>query len=119
VAFEGKAIAWIEKMKAAEPCRAAWWANFLKTEGVSPANQAKVGALAGELLKDPVNLAYIKGISDIEEMADDVLAKISKFSEKGHTAPEIQKRCDKLLAEHAQTPWIKDVLTALKEKTGG
>jgi len=118
-AFEEKTLAWIGNMKGQEPHRAAWWANFLKTEGVTPASQPKVAALADELLKDPVNLAYIKGIADIEDTAEDVLAKISKFSEKGHTAPEIQKRCDKLLVPHAETPWIKEVLTALKEKTSG
>ena len=117
--FEAAAISWIEKTKSSAPHRAAWWARFLKTQGVTPAHQAKIASLDTEFSQSPINKAYIKGISDIEEVADNVLSKISKFSEKGHTAPEIQKRCDKLLAEHAQTPWIKDVLTALKEKTGG
>jgi hypothetical protein len=116
--FEAALIAWIEKTKASAPHRAAWWARFLKAQGVSASHQARITALDAEFSQTPSNEAYIKGISDIEEFADDVLAKISIYSEKGHTTPEIQKKCDKLLEVHAETPWIKDVLTALKNKTG-
>lgn len=117
-AFEGRAIEWIEKTKGSAPHRAAWWARSFKTVGVSPVHSAKISALDAELSAGPENAAYIKGIADIEEFADSVLAKISIYSEKGHTTPEIQKKCDKLLVEHSGTPWISDVLTALKNKTG-
>lgn len=118
-AFEAASIAWIEKTKASAPYRAAWWARFLKTQGVTSAHQAKITALDTELSQTPSNIAYIKGITDIEDFADDVLAKISIYSEKGHTTPEIQKKCDKMIEIHAETPWIKDIFTALKNKTGG
>jgi poly(3-hydroxybutyrate) depolymerase len=117
-AFEAASIAWIEKTTASAPHRAAWWARFLKTQGVSAPHQAKIASLDVELSQTPSNEAYIKGIADIEEFADDVLAKISIYSEKGHTTPEIQKKCDKMLETHAETPWIKEIFTALKDKTG-
>jgi len=118
-AFEGRAIEWIEKTKATAPYRAAWWARHFKTIGVSPKYTAKVAAMDAELSAAPENVAYIKGITDIEDFAEAVLAKVSSGSLKGHTTPEIQKKCDKMLADHAETPWIKDVLTAMKNKTGG
>lgn len=118
-AFEGRAIEWIEKTKPTAPYRAAWWARHFKTIGVSPKHSAKVAALDSELSAPAANAAYIKGIEDIEDFAEAVLAKVNSGSLKGHTNPEIQKKCDKMLADHAETPWIKDVLTALKNKTGG
>ena len=117
-AFEAASIAWIEKTKGSAPHRAAWWARFLKTQGVGAPHQAKIAELNATFSLVPANEAYIKGIADIEEFADSVLAKISIYSEKGHTTPEIQKKCDKMVEAHADTPWIKDVFTALKNKTG-
>jgi predicted esterase len=118
-AFEGRVIEWIEKTKGTASYRAAWWARHFKTIGVSPKHSSKVAALDSELSASAENAAYIKGIGDIEDFAEGILAKVSEGSLKGHTTPEIQKKCDKMLADHATTPWIKDVLAALKNKTGG
>lgn len=117
--FEGAVIQWIETMKIKSPYRAAWWADFFNTGGVSPQHQSKIAALDAELSKDPSNTAYIKGISDIEELAVSVLSKVSKYSEMGHTTPEIQKKADKMLQEHPTTPWISEIATALKNPTAG
>ena len=35
-----------------------------------------------------------------------------------HTSPAIQKKADKLLEQHATTPGVKEILAALKNKTG-
>jgi len=118
-AFEGRAIEWIEKTKASAPYRSAWWARHFKTIGVSSKYTAKVAAMDSELSASAENAAYIKGIADIEDFAESVLSKVSSGSLHGHTTPEIQKKCDKMLSDHAETPWIKEVLTALKNKTAG
>jgi hypothetical protein len=116
--FESAAIRWIEKMSAAEPYRAAWWARFFKTQGMGSKNLEKITSLDAELSKSPVNLAYIKGISDIEKFALEVLAAGNFASVFEHTTPEIQRKADKLLQAHAETPWIKEIAAELKKPTG-
>lgn len=117
-ACESAAIRWIEKMTATEPYRAAWWARFFRTQGVSPAHVQKIAALDAEFSKNPVNLAYIKGISDIEDFALEVLAPGNTSSVFEHTTPEIQRKADRLLQNHAETPWIKEIAAELKKPTG-
>lgn len=115
--FETAAIRWIEKMAATEPYRAAWWARFFKNQGVGPKNVQKITSLDAEFSKSPVNLAYIKGISDIEDFAFEVLAVGNFASVFEHTTPDIQRKADKLLQNHADTPWIKEIAAALKNPT--
>lgn len=117
--FEANALAWIGKMKTKEPYRAAWWAKFFQTNGVSPVHKTAIAALDQELSKDPVNAAYIKGIADIEAFALDAMGGVSEGSLQGHTTPEIQRKADKLLAEHEATPWIREIAAALKNPTAG
>ncbi|HVJ46370.1 MAG TPA: SHD1 domain-containing protein, partial [Luteolibacter sp.] len=71
--FEAASLDWIEKMKQKEPYRAAWWARFFNVQGVSPVHKATFAGLDAELSRDPVNLAYIKGIADIEEFASSAM----------------------------------------------
>lgn len=117
--YETAALEWIANLKTTANHRAAWWASFFTSGGMLPANQSKLAALQSELSTKPTNVAYIKGIADIEKLASDVLAEGPRYSPDcmEHTSPEIQKAADKLLAEHASTPWIKDVLEGIKKKT--
>jgi hypothetical protein len=117
--FETAAMDWIERLKVKTPYRAAWWVKFFQTQGIGAEHKAKLAALDAELSKEPANLAYIKGVSDIEDFAYDVLSKESKYSAMEHTTPEIQRKADVLIAAHKDTPWFNEVTANLRNPTSG
>lgn len=118
--FEASAMDWLDGMKSTAPHRAAWWAAQLTTMGLSPGPLARATAITKELGASADSVAYAKGITEIEKFAADILAVGPVYSPDCflHTSPEIQKKIDKLLETYKATPWVGEVLTALKEKTG-
>jgi hypothetical protein len=118
--FEAAAMTWAESLKKDQDYRAAWWASYLATTGLSPKAKLRAELLTKELAAKPSSSSYIKGIELLEKFAIDVIADGPAFSPDcfGYTSPEIQKSVDKILVDHAETPWIKEILVALKNKTG-
>jgi hypothetical protein len=118
-AFESAALSWAEGLKSREPWRAAWWAGHLLESGLQPASRARAEALLKEAGAAPEAAAYAKGLADLEKFAENVLAEGPIYSPDcfDHTSPDIQKKADRLLEVHAATPWVKEILAGLKEKT--
>lgn len=118
--FERAALDWVEKTKATDSNRAAWWAVHLSQMELSSSLRARGDALKKELASTPEAIAYAKAIADIEKFAIDVLRKTPQFSPAcfGFTSPEIEKKVNKLLATYGSIPEIKEVLEAFKNKTG-
>ncbi len=117
-AFEDAAATWVKGLKTSAPQRAAWWADFFKTRLTGP-RKTEIAALAAELTAVPENASYIKGIAELEEFADTVLAKEGPYYKPGHTTPEIQRKADKILQDHVNTPWINEIATELKKPVVG
>ncbi len=110
--------AWIKRLRATSPYRAAWWADFFRTRITGP-RKAEVEALATELVAVPENASYIKGIADLETFAETVFGTEDRSLKPGHTTPEIQRKADKILQDHSDAPWIKEIATALKNPVIG
>ena len=117
--FELAATAWAEGMSDQEPYRAAWWADFLGGCHFGSAAQMRLDALKRTTGGTPEAIAYAKGLADLEKFAADVLAKDRIYSPEcmEHTTPEIQKKAEKLLETHSNTPKIKEILEGLRNKT--
>lgn len=113
-------MAWIDQMKSTEPHRAVWWANHLVTIGLSPQIKPRAQAVITEQASKPDTANYANAIAEIEKFTATILASGPQYSPTcfNHTTPEIQKKVDKMLESYGTTPWIKQILTALKEKTG-
>ena len=116
--YEAAVLAWIGKLKESEDYRAAWWTGFLRESGVMAANETALDGF-GDMTAEPANAAYADGIAKLEEFAALVLATGPQGAPDcfEHTSTEIQREADKLLATHAATPWVKEILEALKKKT--
>ena len=116
--YEAAVLAWIEKLKATEDYRAAWWAGFLRESGVMAANDPALGALA-DLTAEPASAAYADGLAKLEEFAALVLSPGPQSAPDcfEHTSEEIQREAKKLQEAHANTPWVKDVIEGLLKKT--
>jgi hypothetical protein len=116
--YEAAVLGWIQKLKSTEDYRATWWTGFLRESGVMAANEAALNAHA-DLTAEPANSAYADGISKLEEFAALVLSPGPQSAPEcfEHTSEEIQREVNKLLETHANTPWVKGVLEALKKKT--
>ncbi len=85
-----------------------------------PAAKSRADKLTHELGAKATTSTYIEAISSLEKLTIDVLADGPQFSSDcfAHTSPAIQKAVDRLLELHASTPWVNDILAALKNKTG-
>lgn len=116
--FEDAVMVWVKSLRATEAHRAAWWADFFKSRMKGP-HKVEMETMAAELMAVPANRSYIKGIADLEEFAISALAPVGPYSQKGgHTTPEIQRKAEKILQEHSDSPWIKEVATELKNPIG-
>lgn len=118
--FDNAAMTWAESLKQDQDYRAGWWAHYLTTTGLTPAAKSRADKLTQELAAKPTTSGYIDGISSLEKFAMDVISEGPQFSPDcfEHTSPAIQKAVDKLLEHHATTPWVNEILAALKNKTG-
>lgn len=116
--YEDAVTAWIKRLRANTPYRAAWWADFFRTRITGP-RKAEIEALATELVAVPENASYIKGIADLETFAETVFGTEDRSLKPGHTTPEIQRKADKILQDHSDAPWIKEIATALKNPVIG
>ena len=116
--YELSVLRWINNLKGEEEYRAAWWAGFLRESGVMEDNKAALDTLA-DLTAEPANAAYADGIAKLEEFAALLLSTGPLKAPESYddTSEEIQAALAKLLETHATTPWVKDVLEALKKKT--
>ena len=118
--FEAAALDWVEKLKANEPWRAAWWADHLAADGLMlPASQARAAALTRELGSNADSQAYAAGIKDLEDFAADVLSEGPPYSPTcfNHTSASIQKKAKRLAERHASAPWVKEICVALGNPT--
>jgi hypothetical protein len=118
--FAKAALDWVEKTKATDPLRAGWWAARLSEMRLPASEQSRAAGLKKELAASPEAIAYAGGLADLEKFALDVLTETPRFSPDcfEFTSGEVEKKVDKLLKTYGTTPWIKDILEALKQKTG-
>ncbi|MFT4175635.1 MAG: hypothetical protein QM627_03185 [Luteolibacter sp.] len=119
--FETAIVPWLETMKAKEPYRAAWWVDHFTKLGLQSSDaRARIEAIGKECSATPESATYSAGLADIEKFSLDVLAEGPQYSPEcmNHTSDKIQKKADELLLKHGNTPWIKEVFTSLKKKTG-
>lgn len=117
--FETATLDWAEAMKDSEPYRAAWWVDRIIEAGLTPASKSRAEALGKELGSGSEAAAYSKGLAALENFAARELADGPRYAPDcfEHTSSSIQKKVEKLEASYGATPWVKDILAAMKEKT--
>ncbi len=118
--YEASVIAWIEELKAEEPYRAYYWADYLNEYKVSSIFKKKLGSLHKELGANKSNVDYIEGLKDIAGFVSKEFPKIkdSTGSKMSFNEPKSSKKALKLAEKYAHVKWIHDCFISLSSKTG-
>lgn len=116
--YERSVISWIERLKKTESHRAFYWALFLQNElTVSSENQSAVDRLVDELGESETHRLYVEGLTAIDRLSVDYLAKFGPGALNNHADKGVVAACDELLVKYKGVPLIEETLIALRKPT--
>ena len=117
--WETSMLDWITEVKATHAHRAYYWCLFLRDDyKLSGVNSNRMVALTKELGTNPTNVAYAKGIKDLDAFSRRQLAPLGTGTKQNHSDPKVAAQAERMAKEYAGVPEIPELAADLAKPTG-
>ncbi len=116
--YERQLAAWINGLTRSNPHRALYWCRLLLGTGFNRYRN-DMQRLREHLETDPLNVLYVDGIVEIEQIAREIISNGPQHYPAviNHRQDELVRKIESIENKYQDSPWIPDLLKNLKEQT--